>query len=274
MAVLVLFSACTPKNKDQENISIALMPDAAALPLLLMKNVKIIPFLSARERDTAMQLGELDGMMSDLVSVLLHGQSGLPLKVLTLTESRFLLVSAPDFDENQLWTIAISENSVIEYMTDQWLDGREVDKVAIPQVPIRMEMLNNGKVPMACLTDAMAWPLLQKGFKIVRDQKETSLDPAVLVFSSDFTVKNGRRIESFKKDWNSAAAKINSAPDKYRSLLLDQIRLPDTSEKPYPVPFYKEITLPTKEQYQSVLDWYTEKYEIDKKPDYNEIMIP
>ena len=114
-----------------------------------MDDVELVPFFSAGERNTAMQLGELDGMMSDLVAVIAYNQQGINLKVLTVTESRFMIVGTPDFSDDQKWSIGISDNTVIEYLADELGAGEELDKVSIPKVPVRVEMLGSKKIPLA-----------------------------------------------------------------------------------------------------------------------------
>ena len=123
-----------PEAADQP-VRIGVMPDAGALPLFLMEGVETVPFMSAKERDTAMQLGELDGIMTDMVAVVSYGQRGMPLTVMTITESRFLLVGHPGFTEEDSWSIGLSENTVIEFMVDQLAQGRVVEKVGIPRSP-------------------------------------------------------------------------------------------------------------------------------------------
>ncbi|MBL7006598.1 MAG: hypothetical protein ISR78_05930 [Spirochaetia bacterium] len=273
LVLLIILTGCAKKTESSGAIRIGIMPDAGALPLLLMDTVEVIPFLSAKERDTAMQLGEIDGMMTDMVSVLAHNQKDIPMKVLTLTESRFMIVGTPEFTEDQTWTIGISDNTVIEYMVDQLADGIVLDKVAIPQVPVRMEMLGSGKIPLACLTDAMAWPLLSRGFQIIRDQQGSNLEPAILAFSSLFLDKSEKRIETFADDWNRIAAEINKDPDSYRELLIEKVRLPDIEGFPYPLPYFRSITLPTEAQVNSVITWFTGKYGLDKPVSYQDLMI-
>lgn len=273
LALLIVLTGCAKKTESSGAIRIGIMPDAGALPLLLMDTVEVIPFLSAKERDTAMQLGEIDGMMTDMVSVLAHNQKDIPMKVLTLTESRFMIVGTPEFTEDQTWTIGISDNTVIEYMVDQLADGIVLDKVAIPQVPVRMEMLGSGKIPLACLTDAMAWPLLSRGFQIIRDQQGSDLEPAILAFSGLFLDKSEKRIETFADDWNRIAAEINKDPDSYRELLIEKVRLPDIEGFPYPLPYFRSITLPTEAQVNSVITWFTGKYGLDKPVSYQDLMI-
>ena len=176
------------------------MPDAGALPLLLMDGmVETVPFLSARERDTALMLGDIDGIMGDLVGVVSNTLHGTPLKVATVTESRFMIVGTPQFTEEDTWEIGISENTVIEYMVDELASDKEFVKVPIAQVPVRMEMLGSGKIPLACLTDAMAWPLLARGFQIVRDEKGSGLEPAVLAFSEKVSEEAGSWLPGFNR---------------------------------------------------------------------------
>ncbi len=273
LALIIILTGCAKETEKTGAVRIGIMPDAGALPLLLMDSVEVIPFLSSKERDTAMQLGEIDGMMTDMVSVLAHHQKDMPMKVLTLTESRFMIVGTPEFTEDQTWTIGISDNTVIEYMVDQLAVGIVLDKVAIPQVPVRMEMLGSGKIPLACLTDAMAWPLLSRGFQIIRDQQGSNLEPAILAFSGVFLDKYQKGIDTFIYDWNRVVAEINKDPDSYRELLVEKVRLPDIEGYPYPLPKFKSIILPTEAQVNSVITWFTGKYGLEKSVIYQDLMI-
>jgi NitT/TauT family transport system substrate-binding protein len=277
LLLMVFGTAFAAGQKEEDQIRIGIMPDAGALPLLLMENVETIPFMSARERDTALQLGELDAVMTDLVSVISFAQKEFPLKILTITESRFMIVAHPDFSEGDKWSIGLSENTVIEFMVD-YLSGENskkptLDKISIPQVPVRMEMLRNGKIPLACLTDAMAWPLLGNDFKILMDQRGRAIEPAVLVFREEYLAKNTDKVEAFKKDWNETSSAINENPEEYRSLLLDQIRLPSVENNPYPIPFFRSVTLPSPKSVDLVLEWFENKYGLQIRPSYDSLMI-
>jgi len=195
------------------------------------------------------------------------------MKVLTLTESRFMIVGTPEFTEDQIWTIGISNNTVIEYMVDLLAAGIVLDKVAIPQVPVRMEMLGSGKIPLACLPDAMAWPLLSKDFQIIRDQLGSNLEPAILAFSGAFLDKSEKWLDKFVEDWNQAVTEINKDPDSYRSLLIEKVRLPDIEGSPYPLPIFRPISLPTEAQVNSVITWFTDKYGLNQPVAYKDLMI-
>lgn len=263
------------RGTAEKVLKIGVMPDAGALPLLLMDDmVEPVPFLSARERDTALLLGELDGIMGDLVGVVSNTLKGNRIKVASVTESRFMIVGTPAFSEEDAWEVGLSENTVIEYMVDELSEDENIVKVSIAQVPVRMEMLANGKIPLACLTDAMAWPLLSTGFQIVRDQQGSGLEPAILAFSEAASQDAERWFPLFAETWNAAVERINSDPESYRDLLREQVRLPAT-EEPYPIPVFRPITLPSEAAVESVLSWYAKRYpEENVDLEYGELMLP
>ena len=57
--------------------------------------------------------------------------------------------------------MAVSKNTIIEYVTDRITAGQNMpdgslNKVVIPQIPTRLEMLQNGKLAAATLPEPMA----------------------------------------------------------------------------------------------------------------------
>ena len=263
-AVLALFSLSGEGKKEADSslrkVRIGVMPDPGNLPLLLMDEVEVVPFMSAKERDAALMAGELDGISGDMVGLFHFQRNGQDMKILTLTECRFLLVAQPDFS-GDTYEVGISENTVIEYMVDTLLEGENVVKNPIPQVPVRMEMLRTGQLPMACLTDGMAWPLLNQGFQILRDQADTTITPTILAFSGSYLEKNSEMMNVLTESWNRTVKEINDNPGEYHGMLLEQIRLPEA--KDFPMPEFDGITLPTEENFQSVKGWYENKYGVD-----------
>ncbi|WP_028973807.1 ABC transporter substrate-binding protein [Spirochaeta cellobiosiphila] len=260
------------KDKDTYKVRIGVMPDAGNLPLLLMDHVEIVPFMSAKERDVALMAGQIDGISGDLVGLLQFWKNGNNLKVLTTTTSRFMIVAAKGYSSSITTPdIGISENTVIEFMVDAlWPDG-SFNKLGIPQVPVRMEMLKNNKLPLACLTEGMAWPLLEEGYTIIKDQQNTDLTPAVLALSPAYLSKNEKVVSILKDEWNNAVNEINTNPDQYRHTLIEQVRLPASSN--YPMPQYKTITLPNKKTFDLVKSWMIDKYGNDIDVTYNEVVI-
>ncbi|MDC7221083.1 MAG: hypothetical protein PQJ59_14195 [Spirochaetales bacterium] len=269
----LLFASGKEEKSTDEIIRIGYLPDAGTLPLFLMDNVEMVPFMSALERNTAMQIGELDGMMSDLVSLISFRTQGVNQSILTITESRFQIVGAKGLDESGVWPVGLSENTIVEFMVDQLVpSSAELDKIAIPQVPVRLEMLRTGQIPLACLTDILALSLPGEEFVVIRDQKETGLEPAVLVFSDDFLEANPGMGEKLQNQWNEAVKLINGDPDSYSALLYEKARIPEDSD--YDVPHFRSITLPDENTVETVLDWYEAKYGLETRPAYEDLLIP
>ena len=136
-----------------------------------------------------------------------------------------------------------------------------------------MEMLGSGRISAACLTDAMAWPLLSRGFPILKDQADTGLEPAVLAFTGDFVLNHPVELAAFREQWNSAVDRINADPGSYSSLLLKQIRLPEDAEHPYPVPRFRSVTLPPADTVTRVIRWFDDKYGLDHPVAYEDLVI-
>ncbi len=270
-STLQLFAGGKSESSIHGKVRIGFLPDPGALPILLMENVEAIPFMSARERDAALSTGELDGISGDMIGLLNYQKSGFPLKILTLTECRFLIVVHPYFADEEIYQVGISENTVIEYLVDTLLAGERVEKIAIPQVPVRLEMLRAGKLPMACLSDGLAWPLISEGFQIVRDQAATDLTPTILAFSNEYLEKHPESIAALKDSWNEAVKLINVDPGQYHPMLLNAIRLPESRD--FPMPLFKEITLPTEEYFDSVVAWFEAKYGTSLNISLNEVVI-
>ena len=121
----------------------------------------------------------------------------------------------------------------------------------------------------------MAWPLLSRGFQIVRDQKNEELDPAVLLFSGKYLEQEGsaREITRFKKEWNKTVAKINADPEAYRALLMKHARIPKIPGKDYTIPHFRPINPPTEEQVDDVIQWFAERQGLERGMSYQDLVM-
>ena len=129
------------------------------------------------------------GVEGDLLAVALIRQGGTPVKAVSLAmgttpeEGRFAMLAAPgtieSVDELKGKKIAISKNTIIEYVADQMLLAKgikpqEVQKVNIAKMPLRAEMLLQGEVTAAVLPDPLAVHAELKGAKVLVDDTKLS----------------------------------------------------------------------------------------------------
>ena len=158
-------------SKPEKTIVIGVMPDIESIPFIIAEKngyfdqagvqVKIEHFKSAKDRDSALQSGKLDGMISDILAVVFANEGGINLKIISATEGNIELLAGKDSGINSIKDVkgkemGMSTNTIMEYTADKMLETAQISpadikKVAIPQLPTRLEMLQGGKIDAAIL---------------------------------------------------------------------------------------------------------------------------
>jgi NitT/TauT family transport system substrate-binding protein len=245
-------------------------------------NVKIITFNSAHERDAAFRAGKIDGFIGDVLIAASMQNSGLPVSIVSVIlgatprEGRLAIMASPKSgisSVNQLkgLRIAISRNTIIEYVTDSLLQEAGIEpvsvkKVEVKKISVRLEMLLNNQVEAATLPDPFAALAEFKGAKvIVDDTKGLNYSQTVLIFRDSFLKAKRVPVKRFLRALGEAAKLINKEPEKFRELLVKKGKLPEPIAESYKISRYPEPQLPTKQDVERVLDWLKERNLI--KPD-------
>ena len=120
-------------------------------------DVQVIEFSSAADQQKAMEAGELDGMMTDMIVTALLKKAGTDVRVVAMAlgavpqEGRFLVVSSPNSSittPQQLAgaSVAISENTMMDYLMNQYeqelgIPAAEVHTVQMPNLPVLGSMV-------------------------------------------------------------------------------------------------------------------------------------
>lgn len=276
LLIMVLLVGCQGKVENQ-NLKIGLMPDIGMFPLLVAEeegyfndeglHVELPVFKSAKDRDAALQGGQLNGTMSDLLANYFFNESEYDVKAVAITESRFLLLGAKDAglmtaaDLNDI-EIGISSNTVIEYFVDIVLEGQGIvnqRKTSVPQVPVRMELLRSGQLKAASMPDPLATVVTKAGAVVLADSRDMRLDPAVLLFTDKTIEEQKGALQNFFKAYNKAVDAINAEPEKYRHLLLEKGQFPENVISDIEIPHFRKATEPSTEEVQRIVNWALEK---------------
>jgi len=261
--------------------------------LFAKNNVKVelVSFNSARERDIALEAGEIHAELADLIAVGLMKKGGTDVKVVSLglgvtpQEGRFAILAAPNSniekpEDLKGIPIAISNNTIIHYLAEKMprevgFKPEDIKTQSIPDIKLRLDSLLEGKdVQAALLPDPLATLAEKMGAKVIIDDTKlnTNLSQTVILFRAD-TIKNQREdIKAVLKAYSEAAEKLNKKPEKYRALIVEKARIPKPLENSYPAPTYSPLTLPKEEMINRVMDWMVEKGLLEKAYSYNEIM--
>jgi len=267
-------------SNSLKTLTIGVMPDVDSLPLIVAAhneyfkqegiNVKIEHFKSASDRDSALQTGKIDGAISDMLSVVFFNDSKFDVKITSKTEGSFKLISGKNsniskIEQSNGKSIGISKNTIIEYLTDRIMQSANIDlnspkKVAIPQIPTRLEMLNNGKLDMATLPEPLASTAIASGGKIISSSDKLGINPGVMVFTKDSIESKASQIKSFYIAYNKAAVYLNKEkPENYIDFVIQDAGFPATVKDTLTLPNYTKASMPPEKELEQVITWLKSK---------------
>jgi len=157
--------------------------------------------------------------------------------------------------------VAISQNTIIEYITDRLLEaeGLSSDQIKVTEIsaiPVRFEQLMAGQIQAGTLPDPLAQGALAAGASlVVDDSKHPRYSQSVLCFAQSAVEAKSDTIEKFLKAWNRAVRDMNGNPEEFTDLLIDKGRVPESIRDTYQMPSFPEGEVPTEAEWQDVVDW-------------------
>ncbi|WP_338818717.1 Putative ABC transporter periplasmic binding protein [Moorella thermoacetica] len=295
-------SPASSGSSQEESLKLGLIPVEDNFPFFVAEKeglftkaglkVELVPFNSARDRDLALQSGSIDGEVADIVATALLRKGGTLVKIVSLTmgatpaEGRFALLARPGADissPGQLKgrTVGISENTIIEYVADGLLreggvDPGSVQKVAVPQIPERLQLLLGGKLDAALLPDPFASLAARKGARVILDDTKINrnLSQVVLIFREEAIKQKTPAIKKLLQVYAGAASLIARNPSAYRELFIEKARIPAELRDTYLAPQYSPPQLPRQEEVAAVMDWMVAKKLLAAPYKYEELVDP
>ena len=239
--------------------------------------VELVPFLSALERDSALAAGAIDGAISDPIGALLLDKGRGLLKITSLglgktsAEGVFAILAAPSseihtLDDLKGVEIAVSNSTIIEYVTDRLLEQQgfspeEITKVEVKKMPIRMQMLLSGSVQAATLPEPLSSIAAGKGARVlIRDADlDQSLSQTVVVITTEALNSKKEAVQSLFKAYGRAVEAINGDPESYRSLVVEKGRIPPFLADKYPIAVYPAPEPFSKDLFEPAASWLVDK---------------
>lgn len=303
LITVVVLSACSGENNADnavENVSLKIgtMPSIDAFPLVVAKengyftnhnlDVEIVVFQSPVERDAALQSGQIDGTVTDIVSAALVLDGGTDVKITSVTsgvtpaEGPFAIMAAPNSGIQSVAdlkgkSIGVSTNTVIEYVTEGLiveggLAPNDVEMTMVAKIPLRMEMVLNGQIAAGTFPEPMITYLESKGAVRVADDTNTDLSQAVLVMTDKAIQEKSNGLKRFYTAYAEAVQSINKEPEKYRELFVKEVRVPDEVKTIIEVPTFSAPQNPTEAQVNNVLQWLNKKALLQSTLNYSDLV--
>jgi len=290
--VMLLIAGCSAKvvendstpagdnvnSEEKLELKVGVMPAVDSAPIFIADskgyfkelglNVDVQIYTNAMNRQSALQSGELDGAMTDVVALVNNVQNGFDIKVTTSTDGSFPVLVNKDFEEKKDINIGIMEVSVVNYLSDEYLaDNYNLKKVFINEIPARLEMINQGQIDMAVLPEPVASLGELTGLEKRIYENKDKFSPEVMVFTGDSIINNEKAIKLFHEAYNKAVKDIQNDDNIAREILIEKLDLnPDVKDK-IALPAYSLARIPSKEYIEKVINWSEEVLgkEIDVK---------
>ena len=273
---LVLLTGCA--KSETSPIVIGVMSDVGAVPFLIADKkgffkdrgleVEIVVFKSALDRDSALQTGNLDATMADMLSIVFYTEANLPIKMVAKTAGDYVMVTSPHislaaFNQSETPQIGISSNTVIEFATDMIAKAagneQQIESVAIPQMPVRLEMLRSGELDAATLPEPLASAAVLSGGNIIGSTKNIGLEPGILVFS-EALADNTEATTGIFEAYNDAARWLNENGDAtIYDILISSLGFSELLKDDGVLPIYNAIEAPDAETFDAVSEWMFDK---------------
>lgn len=302
---VMIFLGCAQEKEEPiahtEKLSIGLLRIDDSLPFYIAEKeglfeqhgvqVELIGFNSGKDQSIALESGELDGIMTDMIVQGLIKKSGTDIKAVAMAlganaeEGRFLVIAAPHSDirkpkDLEGKTVAISNNTMMDYLLETMTEIEDIDfgkitTVNMPDLMLRVTTLLEGKdIDAAILPDPLAAYAVREGGHIVIDDTQLSenLSQSVVAITAEALENKHDAVTKMLDAYNEAIDLVNSHPDEYRTFCLETANVPQVLADTYPTPTYTVGAIPDKASVQRVVDWLVTRGLIDQPYSYEDMV--
>lgn len=297
VALAVALAGCTAPSTPSK-LKVGLLPIIDSLPFYVAEqegyfkeqglDVEMVTFASALERDAATQAKQIDGQLADLIATGLLNKDQVRVKIVKETyrgNPRQAMISVLVGPNSTVKTaadlkgkeVAVSQNSLIEYITDRLLadagvNPRDVPKTEVSRIPVRMEMLAKGQIPAATLPEPLATLAIQQGARVLLSDAQSKVGLSVLEFRAEVLQENPEAVRRFVAAHEKAVKAINANPEKFLPLLAEKARLPASLQKTFRVPPFPENRVPSSDDVNQAEKWMMERGLLPKAISYSNMV--
>jgi NitT/TauT family transport system substrate-binding protein len=292
--ILCVISIQAMPQNEAAPLRVGIMPDADSLPFMFARDygfferekvkVELIVFSNPLERDAAIQAGRLDGAVSDLLAAVFLNAGGYDFKVTSLTDGRYGIATSAESGIKTLnglrgKRIGLSTNTIIQYTVDAQLEAagvsmNEYTAVAVPSMPLRLEMLQTGMIEAASLPEPLLTAATARGAVLLSTTDVSGIDAGVMLFSKKAIDTKLDSIKAFYRAYYKAASQINADPDACRDYLVEQAGFPAAIKDAYRFVHYRRPCLPEENQIERVINWLKTRRLLNAELSYADLTDP
>lgn len=290
--IFALCSGCSGMgtgNAELQPLTLGLMSDLNSIPFIIAKqqgylgdNVTIEIFKSSIDRDSALFSGNLDGTVSDLLAVALAQNGDFEAYATSTTNGRYGIAAtvvsgvktAKDLEGKE---IGLSLNTIIEYFVDRavTLDGgdpKKVEKIAVPKMPTRLELLENNQIDAIGAPDPFITAAATSGATIVCTSDELGINPSCMFFTGSAVKEKSKELTALYKAYDKAVEYINNGdPAEFMPKVIEELGLPESAIDVV-LPAYEKNTPVEKAEVEQAVEWLATHGLIKKTFEYADLV--
>lgn len=295
LGIIILISSCSSNKKNEESITFGVMSSMDYLPLAVAERegyftkhgitVKIQKFLSANERDAAIQSGVVDGTVTDYTSAALVNAAGFKLKLTSKCQAPFYIVAGSESGVNNLSElkgkkIAVSQNTVIDFCVDMALQSvglnqNDVQKIEVNKIPLRLEMMRNNKIDATGLPNPFALIAKNDNCKLIASMDSLGYTVTGMAFTEKAIENKSENIKKMYAAYNDGAEYLRThSIEDIKDILTKDLGFPQALIEQVEIPAYTEakpLTI-SDSDLQAVIKWLADRKLIDNSFNINELI--
>ena len=248
-------------------LTVGLMPAVDTAPMFVAQDagyfvdegldVTFQLFTNAQDRQSALQTGQIDGAMTDLVAVAVNVAGGFDIRATMLTDGMFPVLTQSGAADRETVSIGLMEVSVSNFLVDQWLgDDHTLEKVFINSIPARLEAVASGQLDMGLFPEPIASVGEMRGLEKLLFEPVDGFSPDVIVFTGAALQNKSREIAAFHAAYNRAVADIAADGTVAMDAIISHIPNVSGELRPFIVlPEYHTARLPDDAAVTRIIDW-------------------
>lgn len=283
IVILVFSFNLTGVLAQEIELKIGIMPAVDSAPIMLAQekgyfideglNISIDIYNNAVNRQTALQTNELDGAMTDLIAFVNNVNNGFPVKITTSTDGSFPILVSKEFKEKEEVQIGMMEVSVANFLSEQFLEDKyKLNKIYIPAIPARLEMVKSGQLEMALIPEPLASTGELAGLEKRVYKNEYEYTPEAMIFTEKALAEKDAQIAAFHRAYDRAVEDIKADENEAREILVNKLGLPPGIKDLITLPEYHLSRVPSEDYLNVVINWIEETDGEEINIDYNKVV--
>ena len=282
IGLMALFSGCAGAKVEQSPIRSGILPAESAIPIIIAyekgffdkegTKVELVSFNSPNDRNVAVQGGQIDAIIADIMTSLTFHEAGFKMKITSDINEDFKLLTSPNsgidtFEKLNGKEVSIVPNFVLEYIMDEMAKKNNITykPVSIPSFSARQEALMADQISGVLFTEPQATMMISQGAKLLTSSEEYGLKAGTLLFAEKLLTGQPESVKAFYSAYNQAVDYINGTDASQYGEILTKYGFPEAvvnylsgSVK------YEKAKKITEESFKSVLDWTKAKGTVKK----------